>query len=260
MTSMTHPLAGQRVAITRPAAQSRALIAGLRATGAIPIAFPTIRIAPLEDYAACDDALRRLAAYDWVVFTSVNGVRVALERMKELGLDPVQLNECHVAAIGPATAARLRAYDVEVSLRPDEYVAEAIVVALLERGPFDGLRFLLLRADIAREALREHLVAHGATVDEVPVYRTALGEPGPQEYAEMRAGVDVITFTSSSTVRNFVELLRDEAPAIAGRARIACIGPITARTARELGLRVDVVAAEYTVPGLLAALADTLRT
>ncbi|HZS92139.1 MAG TPA: uroporphyrinogen-III synthase [Chloroflexota bacterium] len=255
---MTHPLAGRRIVATRAEGQTEELIALLRENGAIPIVFPTIGIAPLEDYTALDAALGRLPAYDWVIFTSANGVRHVCERMQARGLAPAALNACKVAAIGPATEALLRENGVAVDLRPDEYVAEAIVAALLEREEVAGGRFLLLRADVARAVLRDELTARGASVDEVPVYRTVLGQPDPAAYAALRRGIDALTFTSSSTVRNYCTLLGDDALPLATRAVVACIGPITARTARERGLHVDVVAREYTVRGLIAALAEAL--
>jgi uroporphyrinogen-III synthase len=164
-----------------------------------------------------------------------------------------------VAAIGPATASALQAHDVTITLIPDEYVAEAIIESI---GPVQGQRILLPRADIAREALAVELQQRGAIVDEIAAYRTLPAQPDPDGLRELQRGVDVITFTSSSTVRNFIALVgqesipRDSIPrdSIPPQAIVACIGPITANTARELGLRVDVTAAEYTMDGLVAAL------
>ncbi len=255
---MTHPLAGKRIVATRAEGQTQEFVALLREAGAVPIVFPTIRIVPLDDTHELDAALTRLNEYDWVIFTSVNGVRNVIDRMQALGLSPDILNSRQIAAIGPATEALIRSYGVRTDLRPSEYIAEAIVSDLLARGPVTGTRFLLLRVDIARAVLRQQLTARGALVDEIPVYRTALGQPDAAAYAELRAGVDVITFTSSSTVRHFFELLGGEARPIADKALIACIGPITAQTAREMGLQVGVVATEYTVRGLMAALTETL--
>jgi uroporphyrinogen-III synthase len=252
------PLAGKRVVITRPEAQTSQLITLLREAGAIPIIFPTITIVPITANDALDLALSKLHAYDWVIFTSANSVRVIVERMAALGLPQAHLNRCQVAVIGPATAAALADQGVHVDLQPHEYVAEAIFEALAARGPLAGRKFLLLRADIARAALREQLAARGAIVEEIPVYRTVCGRADPAAYAELRGGVDVLTFTSSSTVRYFFEMLGGEALTIASHALVACIGPITAQTARGFGLRVDLVANEYTVPGLLNALMEKM--
>ncbi|MCC7448521.1 MAG: uroporphyrinogen-III synthase [Anaerolineae bacterium] len=256
---MTHPLAGKRIAITRPEAQAADFVAALRQAGAIPIIFPTIQIAPIPDNEPLDSALRNLNHYAWVVFTSVNGVKVALDRLHELGLALTDLNQCRVAVIGPATAAALTEHGVRVDVQPAEYIAEAIVVALAGHHSLADQRFLLLRADIARPALRDELIASGAIVDEIPVYQTVQGNPEQSAYAELRTGVDVLTFTSSSTVRHFFDLLGAEAPIIGQSALIACIGPITAKTAQEMGLRVDLVAEEYTIPGLMAALTEKLN-
>ncbi len=258
MTTTPQALTGKRIVITRPAAQSQPFIDSLIAVGATPILFPTIQIVPLADSSLLDSALANLSAYDWIVFTSANGVRLALERMQQLNFSVGTLNAHQVAAIGPATAKALTDQGIRVALQPDEYVAEAIVESLKKRGAITGQRFLLLRADIARPTLREQLIANGGLVDETPVYQTVRGQPDSTAYAELRCGVDVITFTSSSTVRYFCELLGDEAIKIAVNAQIMCIGPITAQMARELGLHVAATAREYTVPGLLNVMQEAL--
>ncbi len=241
------PLAGKRILVTRPRAQAAELCDKLAAQGAQPIVFPTIEIAPLENTSQLDYAIRHLAQYQWIVFTSVNGVKAFWERLDAVGAGLVPT--LRVAAIGPATASALQSHDVTVTLIPDEYVAEAILESI---GAVHGQRILLPRADIAREALAVELQQRGAIVDEIAAYRTLPAQPDPNGLIELRRGIDVITFTSSSTVRNFVALVgRDSIPS---QAIIACIGPITANTARELGLRVDVTAAEYTLDGLVAAL------
>jgi uroporphyrinogen-III synthase len=250
----TNPLNGKRVVATRAEGQTAQFVAMLKEAGAIPIVFPTIQIVPLDDYRELDAALQHLGDFSWVIFTSVNGVRNVFSRMQTLGISPEVLKQCQVAAIGPATEGLIRENGIEPALRPDEYIAEAIVAGLLERGPVAGQHILLLRVDIARAVLREQLTAAGALVNEIPVYRTVLGQPDQNAYNALRAGVDIITFTSSSTVRNFFALLGDEAATIANKARIACIGPITAQTAREMGLSVGVVAQEYTMRGLIHAL------
>jgi len=256
---MAHPLAGKRVVATRAEGQTAEFIALLREAGAVPIIFPTIEIVPLDDYSELDAALGRLPDYDWAIFTSINGVKNVMARMQALGKSPADFNLCNVAAVGASTEAVIRDYGINIALRPAEYVAEAIMAGLAERGPISGKRFLLLRVDTARAVLRDQLIAAGGLVDEVAVYRTALGKPDAAAFTELRKGVDVITFTSSSTVRNFLTLLGDEALPVANRAQIACIGPITARTAREHGLRVDVVAADYTISGLMRALKELMR-
>jgi uroporphyrinogen-III synthase len=245
------PLTGKRILVTRPLTQAAELCDRLAALGAQPIIFPTIAIAPLEDTTLLDRAIRQLAQYQWIIFTSVNGVKAFWERLdfgslKDFrSLPPTQ----RIAAIGPATASALQAHGVTVTLIPDEYVAEAIVESI---GAVQGQHILLPRADIAREALAVELRKRGASVDEIAVYRTLPAQPDPNGLLELQRGVDVITFTSSSTVQNFVVLVGQDG--ILPHTLIACIGPITANTARELGLHVDVVATEYTMDGLVAAL------
>ncbi len=242
-------LAGKRVLVTRPRAQASELCAKLAAQGAMPIVFPTIEVAPLGDYTALDRAIRQLAQYQWIIFTSVNGVNSFWERLDVVGAGIAPTTR--VAAIGPATASALQSHDVTVTLIPDEYVAEAIIENI---GAVQGQRILLPRADIAREALAVELRKRGAIVDEIAAYRTLPAQPEPNGLLELRRGVDVITFASSSTVRNFIALVgRNSIPS---QALIACIGPITANTARELGLRVDAQATDYTMDGLVAALVD----
>jgi uroporphyrinogen III methyltransferase/synthase len=249
------PLGGKRILVTRPRAQAADLCDRLSALGAEPILFPTIEIAPLEDYAALDRAIADLPEYLWIIFTSVNGVAAFWDRLSVMGKDGRALSEINLAAIGPATAQALSRCGIHARFIPDEYVAEAIVAGIGEVG---GQRILLPRADIAREALAVELERRGARVDEIAAYRTLPAAPDPRGLAELRRGVSAITFTSSSTVRNFVQMVGQNA--ILPNTVIACIGPITAQTARELDLRVDVVATAYTMGGLAQALSDYFRT
>ncbi|HET9014377.1 MAG TPA: uroporphyrinogen-III synthase, partial [Thermomicrobiaceae bacterium] len=164
-----------------------------------------------------------------------------------------------IAAIGPATARRLRAVGLEPALVPERFVAEEVLAGMLARG-VAGRRVLLARAERARDVLPEGLRAAGANVDVVVAYRTVPGRPDPDALARVRSGeVDVVTLTSSSTARNLVALLGDDLAAIA-RARVVCIGPVTADTAREIGLRVDAVAGDYSIPGVVDAIIDLVRT
>lgn len=246
-------LAGKRILITRPREQAADLEQRLRELGAIPLAFPTIRIvAPTDHYAALDAALRQLSTFDWAVFTSVNGVHHVWQRLQALDLDAQAFASVRVAAIGPATAQALVVRGVQVAAMPDRYVAEALLDVIPNPA---GQRFLLPRADLARETLRTGLRAAGADVIEVPAYHTARHEPTPEALAALDAGVDILTFTSSSTVRHFVDQVGQErARALSAQALVVAIGPITANTADELGLDIDAVAVEYTVAGLVDAL------
>jgi len=243
---MSTTLAGRRIVITRPAERAERLAGRLRALGAEPIVFPTIRLEP-ADPAPLDAAIRALGTFHWVIFTSRAGVDAFVRRLIATGRDPAELREREVAAIGPATADALREHGIEPALVPAEYVAEAIVAGI---GDVRGKKVLLPRADIARAALADGLRGKGASVVEVAAYRTVASDvPAPA-----LEGVDAVTFTSSSTVRHFVEGGAD-----AGDARVVCIGPVTAATARELGLPVHAVAANYTEDGLIEALEGVFR-
>lgn len=253
---MPYPLAGKRIVITRADAQAEGMVAALRACGASPILFPTIQIVPITPNPALENAIRQLGQFDWVVFTSANGVRIVCDHLASCDLSPALLNQVKVAAIGSATAQVLAENGVQVALVPADYVAESLADALLASGTLVGQRCLLLRAEIVRPTLVDQLIAHGAQVESVSVYHTQLGQPSPSAYAELRSGVDMLTFTSASTVHHFVQLLGAEAYPLSERALVACIGPITAQSARSLGLRVDVIASTYMIAGLLQALEE----
>ena len=246
-----NPLSGKRILVTRAQKQAADLCDALAAEGAEPIPFATIEIAPLEDFSQLDAALQAMAAgqYAWVIFTSVNGVEACQQRLAPNGLSAQAFSAAQIAAIGPATASALYELGAQVDLIPDEYVAERILEGL---GDVGGKHILLPRAELARKALAESLIAAGAIVDEVPVYHTVQPAPDRVGLQALHIGVDVITFTSSSTVRNFVALAGTQT----GAAQIACIGPITAQTAQELGLKVDLIAKEYTIAGLVTALKE----
>ena len=247
---MDRPLLKKRIVVTRPQAQAAGFCQKLADAGAIPIPFPTIRITPMPDTKRLDEALRRLNDYAWIVFTSVNGVAYCWDRLDavaQVGL-PASLR---VAAIGPATAQALRDRGVEPDFVPAEFIAERIAEGM---GDVAGQAVLLPRAEEARKTLAEMLTRRGALVDEIPSYRTVAEAPPPDAFAALRAGVDALTFTSSSTVRHFAALVKDRAPHGVQDALVACIGPITAETARSLGYEVATVADEYTTDGLLRAL------
>jgi uroporphyrinogen III methyltransferase/synthase len=248
------PLCGKRVLVTRTREQASQLSRLLQEHGAQPVEFPVIRIEPPQDSTELDRAVRELACYQWVVFTSVHGVRSLLSRLQALGGDARGFGQAKIAAIGPATAGELKQFGLTPDYQPPEYVAEAVLEGL---GEVAAQRILLPRADIAREALAEGLRQKGALVDEVAAYRTVPAQDRAEPLREMLAKgeIDIVTFTSSSTVRN-LDLLGEEALSLLKGVKIACIGPITSQTARELGLAVDVEAREYTIPGLVEAIVD----
>jgi uroporphyrinogen III methyltransferase/synthase len=247
-------LRGKTIVVTRARAQAREFAARLHELGASVIEFPTIRVADPPDPDALRTSVSEVASYDWIVFTSVNGVERFWAVLRSIGGNARTLATTRVCAIGPATGAALERRGVGPELVPSKYVAEAVVGALSGLDDLRGKRILLPRAAVARATLPEGLRALGATVDEVAAYRTERDGLGVEEVRRrLFAGeVDLITFTASSTVSNFVELLGAN---LAG-SEVASIGPITSRTARELGLPVHVEAAEYTIPGLVLAIAN----
>jgi uroporphyrinogen-III synthase len=237
---VTHsrPLERTRIVITRAESDARRLAERLKELGAEPIVLPTITI-EFADPAPLDAALEKIRSYHWIIFTSRNGVEAVFRRTSRIA-GP------RVAAVGSATAEELRRHGVEPDLVPEEYVAEAILESL---GEVKGQRFLLPRADIARPMLPDALRSRGAWVDDLAVYHTRSVLTGRPELA----GVDAVTFTSSSTVRGFIE----GGPVPRG-AKVVCIGPVTAKTAREYGLEVSEVADDSTEDGLVAALIAAL--
>ncbi len=260
----TAPLFGRRVLVTRTGQQAGALSRQLREAGAWPVEAEAIRIVPADDAAALTGATESAASYDWVVFTSQNAVRYFFEALRESGGDARRLGEAKVCAVGPQTAAALEGHGIRADLMPPSYRGDAAAAALLEvmERPRET-RLLLPRAEIAKDVLPDALRAAGATVDIVTAYRTL--PPLPEGRARLRTLIeegelDVITFTSSSSVRNLVDALGADALPLLSRLQLAAIGPVTAKTAEELGLEVAIAASEYTTRGLVAALAKHFRT
>ncbi len=240
----------KRVVVTRPRAQADGFVDGLRVAGFEPICLPVIEIRPMDDNSELDAALADLDQYEWIVFTSVNGVDVVLNRL------PMGTRLPRVAAIGPKTAQALRERGVTPEFVPDEYIAESILPGL---GDVRGRTVLLPRAEIARKALPEAIRAAGGTAHEIAVYRTLPAEPDKAGLLALQQGVDWLTFTSPSTVENFVEVVRGaglDPLRLTGNPRVACIGPITERAARGAGFDVALVASDYTAEGLIQALKD----
>lgn len=254
------PLAGRRIVITRRREQAEGLRQALRRRGATVVELPTIALRPPRRSDRLDAALRRLREYDWVVFTSANGAEFFLARLKRLKKSARFLKGRHIAAIGPATAAALRERGVRTKVVPDEYRAEGLLRAL-KAERWQGQRVLLARAAQAREVLPQQLRRRGARVDVVEVYRTVLPRVSRMRLRRVfTPPPDAITFTSSSTVKNFFALLGRRAArrALDGVA-VASIGPITSRTVQQLGLRVAVEANPYTIPALVQALERHFR-
>ncbi|MBW1897103.1 MAG: uroporphyrinogen-III C-methyltransferase, partial [Deltaproteobacteria bacterium] len=250
------PLLGKTIVVTRARAQASDLVDRLSNLGAECLECPTIKIVPPQDWAPLDEAIDNLHTYDWLVFTSVNGVGFFFERLYEKGKDVRALKDIRTAAIGPATAERLGDFGLKSDIVPETYRAESIVEAF-EKEPVEGKRILLPRAEEARPILPVELRKMDAVVDEIVAYRT--------EQAHENAGllikrleegsIDLITFTSSSTVKNFKALLpQDKFEELMKGVTIASIGPITSDTAKELGFKMDIEADEFTIPGLCSAI------
>ncbi len=250
------PLLGRNVVVTRARAQASDLVARLSELGANCLEYPTIKVTPVADPAPLDRAIDHLATYDWIVFTSVNGVRFFFDRLFARGLDVRALHHMRTAVIGPVTAQRLRDFGLRSDILPENYRAESVVAAFKNEN-LAGQRVLLPRAAEARAVLPEQLIRMGADVDEVITYRARrVDEGAPHLVDDLREGrVDLVTFTSSSTVSNFRAMLPDaEAGALMKGVRVASIGPVTTETAASLGIQVDVTADEYTIPGLCRAI------
>jgi uroporphyrinogen-III synthase len=260
MQASLKPLSGMRVLITRPESEAPSLAEKLRELGAKALVLPTIQILPPESSGELDRAIRGVGEYDWVVFTSVNGVRFFHERAKTLNVSFDRLTKVRVAAIGPATADALERLGRKPDHVPEEYLSEEIALGL---GDVRGKRILLPRADIASKKLPSLLTQRGAFVDEVVAYRTVIPDDlTPNRLKEIFAeGVDVITFTSPSTVRNFAQAVgAKELERFLKPVKVACIGPVTVEAAKELGVRVDVVALNHTIDGLVEAIENENRT
>lgn len=252
------PLMGRSVVVTRAREQASGLAASLAELGAEVIQCPTIEISPMADYAELDGALAQLNSYQWVIFTSVNGVRHFWLRLAQAGKDSRVLASCKVAAIGPATAEALLRRGITPDFIPDRYVAEGVLEGLMarENGNVNGKRFLLPRAAKAREVLPDELRKAGAVVDVIAAYETVPAAQRRDEVLErIKAGtLDCVTFGSSSTVENFLSLIPADVLKAHPEVQLAAIGPITADTLTANGLPCHIQPAEYTIPALVAAL------
>jgi len=255
------PLAGIRVLVGRARHQAGSLSAELRKLGADVLEIPFIEIRKPRSFLPLDNALKNLATYDWLILTSVNGVDAMWDRLAKLRLTKRSLKHLKIAAIGPATKKAIEKRGVKVDVVPEEYVAESVVKSL--RKQVKGKRVLLVRAKVARDVSPRELRRAGAVVDVVEAYETVVPK---SSRTRLRAALknpkhrsDVVTFTSSSTVKNFVQLLGFSSrgrkkPATLQGVTLASIGPVTSATLREVGLGVDIEAKQFTIPGLVAAI------
>ncbi len=262
-SAAARPLSGKRIVVSRAREQAAALSLPLRELGAEVLEIPFIEIRLPASFQRLDEALLHIQDYDWLILTSVNGVKALAGRIAHLGLEPLNFVHLKVAAIGPATEQALEEQQFTVDVVPEKYVAEAVVSAL--RAQVKGQRILLVRAKVARDVIPEELRKAGAVVNVAEAYETVAPEASR---ARLRAALrdsthkpDVITFTSSSTVRSFAAMLELESqpgsarPPILEGVKLASIGAVTSATLRELGLPVDIEAREFTIPGLVEAIA-----
>jgi len=259
------PLFGKRIVVTRSLEQAGELIEMLEERGAEAIPAPSIRIAPPEDADALGRACDEASTFDWIVFTSGNGVEYFMERLLATS-DVRELKGVRICTIGPSTASRLARYGIRVDLTPAEFRAEAVVDALKATGDVQGKRFLLPRADIARDLLADALREAGAFVLDVAAYRTiparADRDGGPDIYRMLLdREIDAVTFTSASTVKNFVAMLgQDQAVDLLSSTIVASIGPVTAEAAQQLDITTNVMPKRYTIPDLVDALVEHFAT
>ncbi|HWY22380.1 MAG TPA: uroporphyrinogen-III synthase [Candidatus Acidoferrum sp.] len=253
--SSKSPLNGVRVLVGRARHQAGALSSQLRNLGATVLEIPFIEIRRPRSFKPLDSALKNLGGYDWLILTSANGVDAMWERLARLRLEENNLKHLRVAAIGPATQKAIEQRGKKVDVVPKEYVAESVVRSLRRR--VKGKRVLLVRAKVARDVIPSELRKAEAGVDVVEAYETVIPQSSRKRLRtalnSTKERPHVVTFTSSSTVRNFVALLGSRSASLEG-IRLASIGPVTSSTLRELGLRADIAATEFTIPGLVEAI------
>ena len=249
------PLAGRRILVTRTHKQAEGLSSLLRQFGAEVIEAPVIEIRPPDSFEALDAALNNILQYDWLILTSVNGVEALFSRLEPLSLSVDSLQHLKIAAIGPATEERVQDHGLVVDSVPERYVAEDVVRSL--RKLVKGEKVLLVRAKIARDVIPQQLQEAGADVEVVEAYQTVIPDEAKQRMQQVfeDQAPDAITFTSSSTVKNFLSIVvGTDIPAKLERIKFASIGPVTSDTLREYGMPVHVEADEYTMEGLAQAL------
>jgi uroporphyrinogen III methyltransferase/synthase len=259
-TSSLKCLEGVRILITRPKEQNLLLSTKLHNVGATTIELPTITILPPNTTDRLDKSILRILQYDWVIFTSVHGVRFFSQRLQALGEPSDKLKKVKVAAIGPATATALEGLGKEPDYVPTQYLSEKIADGL---GDVKGKRILLPRADIASKKLPELLRHRGAKVEEVVAYRTVVPADLSADRLKsvLNQGIDVVTFTSPSTVRNLAQIVgANELEVLLKGVKVACIGPVTAEATKKLGIHADIVARTHTIDDLVEAIENDIRT
>ncbi len=255
-----HPLAGTRILVGRARHQAGSLSTSLRGLGASVIEIPFIEIRKPQSYQPLDDALKNIKSYDWLILTSANGVEATWRRIQKLRIPRTKLKHLQIAAIGPATKKAIVKHGLKVKMVPEEYVAESVVKGL--RDQIKGKRVALIRAKVARDVIPEELRSAGAEVDVIEAYETVVPEKSRTRLSALMKSATrrphVVTFTSSSTAKNFAELLSNNAGPRNGstfkKIQFASIGPVTSATLRELQMPPAIEAREYTMGGLIRAI------
>lgn len=250
------PLFGRGIVVTRPKEQAEEFTSLLSEKGARVILFPTIKIVPPESFYELDRAIGRIETYDWAVFTSANGVKFFFDRFREQGRDIRDLKGVRICTIGPATASALEKYGITVDIVPEEYISDGVVKAFREYD-MTNKQMLLPRAEIARDVIPEGLAKLGAQVDVVTAYRTAPSGLDKKELLDLmeQKKVDVITFTSPSTITNFINIIGKDVR-LPEYIKIACIGPVTQKAAESAGLTVHIMHGPYVIAGLVKAIEE----
>jgi uroporphyrinogen-III synthase len=261
--TIKRPLTGVCVLVGRARHQAGSLSGELRKLGAQVLEIPFIEIRKPRSFRLLDSSLNNLGSYDWLILTSVNGVEAMWERFLKLRLQKKEMSNISIAAIGPATKKAIEQRGWKVNVVPKEYVAESVVRSLSRR--VKGKRVLLVRAKIARDVIPRELRKAGAHIDVVEAYETVVPQSSRRKLQAALKNPDqrpnVVTFTSSSTVKNFMELLgKSRTPKMLDGVKMASIGPVTSATLREFGLPVDIAAREFTVPGLITAIVDVITS
>jgi len=258
MLTARKPLTGKKILVTRASEQAAGLSRKLQNLGATTIEIPTIEIAPPSNTDNLDNSISNLEDYDWIIFTSVHGVEFFLQRINALQTNVSVLDNVKIATIGSATSAALERAGRKPDYTPDEFLSEQIAAGL---GNLRGKRILLPRANIASKRLPILLRERGATVDEVTAYRTVYPrELNAEELTKtVNAGIDIVTFTSPSTVNNFAQALGDKRGKVLSNLKVACIGPVTSEAARKAGISPKIVAKQHTIDALVEAIVDEIR-
>jgi len=255
---LNKPLLKKQILVTRALDQARSFVDLLENKGAFPILFPTIETVPPDSWKALDHAIQNINNYDWIIFTSANGAKYFLERLEKNRVDIKDLRDIRLCAIGPKTAGILKKSGIKIDYIPSEFKAEGVIEELISKG-IKGKKILIPRASIAREILPEELKNMGAFVEAVDTYKTIQPAEKTDDIRKMLKNkeIDMITFTSSSTVTNFVNMFKkEEIFSLIHGVDIACIGPITAKTVEKYNLQPHIIPDDYTIEALTQAIVD----